>query len=240
MMVRTPGCDKNGLKKGTWTPEEDKKLVDYITRYGHWNWRLLPKFAGLARCGKSCRLRWLNYLRPNLKRGNYTEEEEETIIKLHRHLGNRWSAIAARIPGRTDNEIKNYWHTNLKKRSQQDSATESQVSNSSEQCPTTTEPSANTFQSFNSTQDCSPFSQHSSSSTTSTECTTVTRNENLVLQDDFSFWDTDTDLVSGNFWLESYLFDISYETSDPEYFSTVFDAELWSHDYCHLDVENIY
>ncbi|TKY66916.1 Myb-related protein Myb4 [Spatholobus suberectus] len=226
MMVRTPSCDKNGLKKGTWTPEEDKKLVDYITRYGHWNWRLLPKFAGLARCGKSCRLRWLNYLRPNLKRGNYTEEEEETIIKLHRHLGNRWSAIAARMPGRTDNEIKNHWHTNLKKRYQQDSfsVTRAQVSNSKSKDQSPTEPTANPFQSLHTAQDCSP------SSSTSTEYATVTSNENLVLEDEFAFWDADTDLMSGNFWLEPYMLDISYVSSEPEYFSPVFDAELWSHD----------
>ncbi|EEF49105.1 r2r3-myb transcription factor, putative [Ricinus communis] len=87
-MVRTPCCDKSGLKKGTWTPEEDRKLMAYVTRYGCWNWRQLPKFAGLSRCGKSCRLRWLNYLRPNIKRGNYTKEEEDTILKLHASLGN--------------------------------------------------------------------------------------------------------------------------------------------------------
>ncbi|OAY82648.1 Myb-related protein Myb4 [Ananas comosus] len=115
-MVRAPCCEKMGVKKGPWTPEEDRILVDYIQRYGHGNWRALPKQAGLLRCGKSCRLRWTNYLRPDIKRGNFTKEEEEMIFKLHELLGNRWSAIAARLPGRTDNEIKNVWHTYLKKR----------------------------------------------------------------------------------------------------------------------------
>ncbi|XP_058210110.1 transcription factor MYB13-like [Rhododendron vialii] len=122
-MGRRPSYDDNGRKKGAWSPEEDKKLRDYILRYGHWNWRELPKFAGLARCGKSCRLRWMNYLCPNVKRGSYTEEEEDIIIKSHEELGNKWSAIAAKLPGRTDNEIKNHWHTNLKKRLHQDQST---------------------------------------------------------------------------------------------------------------------
>ncbi|KAL6217531.1 hypothetical protein ACLB2K_010748 [Fragaria x ananassa] len=115
-MVRAPCCEKMGLKKGPWTPEEDHVLVSYIQQYGHGNWRALPKLAGLLRCGKSCRLRWTNYLRPDIKRGNFSREEEEAIINLHQMLGNRWSAIAARLPGRTDNEIKNVWHTHLKKK----------------------------------------------------------------------------------------------------------------------------
>ncbi|KAK8651667.1 hypothetical protein V6N13_141255 [Hibiscus sabdariffa] len=110
-MVRQPY-----QKKGTWTPDEDQKLVAYIARYGIWNWNEMPRFAGLQRSGKSCRLRWMNYLRPNIKRGNFTREEEETIIHLQKKLGNRWSAIAARLPHRTDNDIKNFWNTRLKKR----------------------------------------------------------------------------------------------------------------------------
>ncbi|XP_024995599.1 transcription factor MYB106-like [Cynara cardunculus var. scolymus] len=115
-MGRSPCCDKIGLKKGPWTSEEDQKLLAYIQEYGYGSWRALPSKAGLQRCGKSCRLRWINYLRPDIKRGKFSLQEEQTIIQLHALLGNRWSAIAAHLPKRTDNEIKNYWNTHLKKR----------------------------------------------------------------------------------------------------------------------------
>ncbi|KAG6657891.1 hypothetical protein CIPAW_04G121700 [Carya illinoinensis] len=77
----------------------------------------------------------MNYLRPNIKRGNYSKEEEEKIIKLHELLGNRWSAIAAQLPGRTDNEIKNHWHTNLKKRLKQNSIPHEEKHDSNDQLP---------------------------------------------------------------------------------------------------------
>ncbi|KAL0888367.1 hypothetical protein Bca101_012350 [Brassica carinata] len=115
-MSRKPCCVGEGLKKGAWTTEEDKKLISYIHEHGEGGWRDIPQKAGLKRCGKSCRLRWANYLKPDIKRGEFSYEEEQIIIMLHASRGNKWSVIARHLPRRTDNEVKNYWNTHLKKR----------------------------------------------------------------------------------------------------------------------------
>ncbi|XP_010941521.1 uncharacterized protein [Elaeis guineensis] len=110
------GSGNGGLKKGPWTAAEDAILMEYVRKQGEGNWNAVQKNTGLARCGKSCRLRWANHLRPNLKKGAFSPDEELLILRLHAQLGNKWARMAAHLPGRTDNEIKNYWNTRIKRR----------------------------------------------------------------------------------------------------------------------------
>ncbi|KAK3043045.1 hypothetical protein RJ639_002613 [Escallonia herrerae] len=105
-MAYQEATQEKNLRKGPWLEQEDEQLTATCIH------------AGLRRSGKSCRLRWMNYLRPNLKHGLISEEEERIILQLHEQWGNKWSKIAQRLPGRTDNEIKNYWRSHLRKKAQ--------------------------------------------------------------------------------------------------------------------------
>eukprot|EP00253_Pinus_taeda_P016743 PITA_16743 len=113
-----PVSTKPKIRIGLWSPEDDEKLINYMKNNcltGR-TWSYVAKHVGLQRSGKSCRLRWINYLRPGLKHGAISLQEEQLIIHLHSILGNRWSQIASYLPGRTDNEIKNYWNSYIKKK----------------------------------------------------------------------------------------------------------------------------
>ncbi|XP_049401373.1 transcription factor MYB1-like [Solanum stenotomum] len=114
--MNTPMCASLGVRKGSWTEQEDFLLRKCIQIYGEGKWHLVPARAGLNRCRKSCRLRWLNYLRPHIKRGDFAPDEVDLILRLHKLLGNRWSLIAGRLPGRTANDVKNYWNTHFQKK----------------------------------------------------------------------------------------------------------------------------
>ncbi|KAJ6844249.1 myb-related protein MYBAS2-like isoform X2 [Iris pallida] len=126
-----PALKEEDMRKGPWTEQEDMQLVCYVGLFGERRWDFIAKVSGLNRTGKSCRLRWVNYLHPGLKRGRITPQEERLILELHARWGNRWSRIARKLPGRTDNEIKNYWRTHMRKKAQERKKSSSPSSSSS-------------------------------------------------------------------------------------------------------------
>ncbi|EXB66355.1 Transcription factor GAMYB [Morus notabilis] len=150
---------EGALKKGPWTATEDQVLIEYVRAHGEGNWNAVQKHSGLNRCGKSCRLRWANHLRPNLKKGAFTPDEERLILELHAKYGNKWARMAAQLPGRTDNEIKNYWNTRVKRRKRQGLPLYPSDIQLSQNNPTT--PPSNSITPTTPTTPTFPFQNHS-------------------------------------------------------------------------------
>ncbi|CAM8935479.1 unnamed protein product [Rhodiola kirilowii] len=106
----------NDIKKGPWKAEEDEVLINHVNKYGPRDWSSIRSKGLLRRTGKSCRLRWVNKLRPNLKNGcKFSLEEERIVIELQEQFGNKWARIATYLPGRTDNDVKNFWSSRKKR-----------------------------------------------------------------------------------------------------------------------------
>ncbi|XP_062186012.1 probable transcription factor MYB58 [Phragmites australis] len=104
------------VRKGPWMAEEDEVLLEHVRTHGPRDWSFIQSKGLLPRTGKSCRLRWVNKLRPNLKSGcKFSAEEERVVLELQGQFGNKWARIATHLPGRTDNDVKNFWSTRQKR-----------------------------------------------------------------------------------------------------------------------------
>ena len=103
------------LIKGSWTPEEDETIINFVSQYGVKNWTKLAELLP-GRIGKQCRERWRNHLDPNVNTNPFTPEEDAILIELHEKWGNSWVKISEQLPGRSDNAVKNRWNSTLRKR----------------------------------------------------------------------------------------------------------------------------
>lgn len=107
--------------RNAWTSEEDFALVSLVEKHGTNNWKLIAKkmiseFSITRRTGKQSRERWYNHLSPNVDKKPWTQEEDDLIFELYKAHGKSWKTISDKMPGRTDNSIKNRFYSSLRRK----------------------------------------------------------------------------------------------------------------------------
>ncbi|EOA34680.1 hypothetical protein CARUB_v10022245mg [Capsella rubella] len=209
-----------GLTKGAWTAEEDALLKQCIDKYGEGKWHQVP-----------------------LRAGKLSTDEVDLLIRLHKLLGNRWSLIAGRLPGRTANDVKNYWNTHLSKKTESCCKTKMRKKNIISHPTTTMVQKINVFKprprSFTANN---PFCSHLNGQP---EVDVIPSsnglNNNDVCENSITFDKDDDDFINNliiedNMWLENLLDEIQEpdaivpEATTSEQGNTMaFDVEnLWS------------
>jgi hypothetical protein len=197
---------KHNRARNPWTPQEDVKLVELMKKHGQ-SWAMISASME-GRTGKQIRDRFLNKLRPNIKCGDWTVEEDELMIRLLNEIGNRWSLIATHLPGRTEGQVKNRYYSSIKKRletngvfSQTSSASASEVVSSFPTSPEAEEPKFD----FGFDFDASVMNHNAAFNQES-----VVKNNTMISKGPYAFEEDNSDETSATSQSES-----PYRTTEP-------------------------